>query len=68
MTVSAMQTCIGAVSAAHPSILPALQDWLRERLWWEDRLRMMAEATALQGTPVELGDAREAPAEQSERV
>jgi hypothetical protein len=57
MTVSAMQSCIGAVAAAHPSVLPAVQEWLLDRLRWEDRLRMIGAAAALHGGPIEMGDA-----------
>jgi hypothetical protein len=43
-------------SAMHESIPPGLLAWLCERRWWDDRVRMMAQAAALSGGPLEMAD------------
>jgi hypothetical protein len=45
---------MGTVVQAHPSPLPAVQAWLRDRLRWEERVRMIGEAAELHGGPIEM--------------
>ena len=40
----------------HDSIPPGVLAWLGERLWWDDRVRMMAQAAALHAGPLEMTD------------
>jgi hypothetical protein len=47
---------MGAVVQAHPSPLPAVQAWLRDRQWWEQRVRMIGEAAELHGGPIGMED------------
>jgi hypothetical protein len=56
MYASTMQGRIRAASGANPSVPGRVRAWLSERLWWEDRVRMMAHAAALRGGPLEMAD------------
>ncbi len=40
----------------HERIPPGVRAWLCERLWWDGRVRMMAQAAALNGGPLEMAD------------
>jgi hypothetical protein len=38
------------------SIPPSVLAWLGERLWWDGRVRMMAQAAVLGGGPLKMAD------------
>jgi hypothetical protein len=40
----------------HAHVPPGVRAWLRERLRWDDRMRMMAQAAALRGGPLEMAE------------
>jgi hypothetical protein len=56
MYASTMQGRIRAASGANPSVLGGVRAWLSERLWWENRIRMMAHAASLRGGALEMAD------------
>jgi hypothetical protein len=51
-----MQRRIRPGAGANSSVPAEVRAWLYERRWWDDRLRLMAQAAALRGGPIEMAD------------
>jgi hypothetical protein len=54
MTASTMQERIRSAGGGHPHLPAELHAWLCERLRWDDRVRMMGQAAALRGEPLDM--------------